>query len=590
MRAQPLLVPAGYLALAAGLTWPLAAGLSGLPGYPNVDAVDTVALRGLVARLLLDPDAAPIYFPAGYPVLELTPNLADHLLGAPLVWWLPFPGSDGLWWLAVLGFVGAAAHHLGRQLGGSHGAGLLAGVGLLSAEAVAREANLHHAPQVLSAGFAPLYLAALLRCLAPRGRPRDGLAAGLSLAGAAISYWYMGLFLAAASLPLLVEAGLRRRLDRPALRRLGLAAAGCAIPAAGPLLWTLSRARSLPLAGAAGQAAAPIPRAAQLAFEHGGDPALLLRFTPADRSSGLALALIAAAAAGWIVRRRRGEPAPWGLLAAAALGWLMALGPYLKWGEQPVLLSGRPIALPFRWLGQLHPALERLSWPERWALLTPLSLAAIAARAPRPTAWALLIGLELLARSQNLPLAYTDLRYERPWEALAEAGGAVLELPLIRQWRSASLPARHARWHGRPVVNPLLLPPGHRAPEAWQAWVRQEALPAAIQALEHSGERRPLSPADGAALRAQGVGAVALDLLAYGVSPARVAGYRALLDPALGPPEDRGALLVWWLGPAPEAPPPPADPERWRAALRRHLARRPPPELETLIQTLWLQP
>ena len=145
MRLQRPLVFAAYLLLAACLSWPLAAA-GGLVGYPNVDATDTVALRGMVVDLLSSGGGVSdgAYFPTGYPVLQLTPNLADHLTGAPLAA-LGFPLGDRLWWLLVLAAVGAAGHHLGRQLGGSHGAGALAGAALLCSEAVLREANLHHA-------------------------------------------------------------------------------------------------------------------------------------------------------------------------------------------------------------------------------------------------------------------------------------------------------------------------------------------------------------------------------------------------------------------------------------------------------------
>ena len=68
MRAPWALASVVYLLLALALTWPLALSLgSALPGYPNVDALDTVGLRGLFLRLIADPAALPmtdgVYFP-----------------------------------------------------------------------------------------------------------------------------------------------------------------------------------------------------------------------------------------------------------------------------------------------------------------------------------------------------------------------------------------------------------------------------------------------------------------------------------------------------------------------------------------------
>ncbi len=575
---------AAYLLLAACLSWPLASA-GGLVGYPNVDATDTVALRGLVADLLASPGGAWVsdgaYFPAGYPVLKLTPNLADHLTGAPLAA-LGFPLGDRLWWWLVLAAVGAAGHRLGRQLGGGHGAGALAGVALLSSEAVLREANLHHAPQVMAAIFAPLYLAALLRATGPEARPRDAVMTGGWMAAAALTYWYQGLFLALGGAPIALARWRRPR----AAAAVAVSAAVALALAGGPLAWTLARQGELPEAPTAAsvQQTPGVPAERQLAFAHGVDLALPLRMTPADRSNGVALVLALACAAAALRERRAGRRPAWSLLGVAAVGAVMALGPYLKWGE--ALAGGRLIPLPFEALSSLHPALARLTWPERWGILIPLGLAAFAARAPRAAWWIPPLLLEGLLRSQNLPLQVTDLRHEEHWADLAAADGAVLELPLSRGWRAGSLPGRHRRWHGRPVVNPLLLPPGHHAPEAWVAWTHAQPLVAGLLALEAGQSPPPPGAAEAAALAAEGVGVIALDRLGAGLTEGQRLRYLRWLRPALGAPEDRGAYDAWWLRPA-APPPPPDDPDAWREALRRRLAP-PPPELDTLIQPTWL--
>ena len=204
----------GYLGAALILSWPLALHLdSALLGFPSIDSHDTLTLRGLFASLLLSPEAWPLstdaWFPIGYPILLLMPNLLDHLMAAPLVWLLPFPVADNLWWMVVMMLHGWAAHRLGRRAGGSEGAGWLCGLAFMISEPLLREANLHHSPQAL-VFWAPLYLEAILDLREGRGEVRRAaVRAGIFLALSGLSYWYLAFFLGLASIPLLW--GLPRR-------------------------------------------------------------------------------------------------------------------------------------------------------------------------------------------------------------------------------------------------------------------------------------------------------------------------------------------------------------------------------------------
>lgn len=135
-----------------------------------------------------------------------------------------------------------------------------------------------------------------------------------------------------------------------------------------------------------------------------------------DRSNGQPLALFAAALlAAW--RRPALRP----LFATAALGWLFALGPWLKLGERAL-----PIPPPFHWLGELHPALDRLSWPERWGTLVTLGLAGAAAGVARPAPISVLVLLEAALRSGNLPLQAQDLSDLERWRDLRPVPGTRL--------------------------------------------------------------------------------------------------------------------------------------------------------------------
>ncbi|MED5369576.1 MAG: hypothetical protein VX899_01055 [Myxococcota bacterium] len=596
----------GYLLLGVLLTWPLALHLnSSLPGFPNVDAADTLWLRGLVPPLLASPGQWPstdaVFWPQGYPVLLLTPNLMDHALGGMLAALLPFPLSDNVFWLGCLLANGLSAHHLGRTLTRSRaplereGAGWLLGVGWVCSEPLLRELNLHHAPQTM-AFWIPLYLAAFAQALEPQGRVRHAIAAGLFMLGAALSYWYLALFAALGSLPLLLAGA--RKLDRQAWLRFGLAVGVTllgALPALLPfaLSWdslpvTSPESAPMPLDIAADLSALPAHQRFEAA--HGAAPLELLWSSYMDRSNRISWVLLGAVAlsAALSLRAQRArQMLPW--LAMAALGAVMVLGPFLKRGEDLVLVGGSALSLPFHWLGQLHPFLDRLTWPERWGMVLPLGLLAAAAlRLPRPGLWVPALLAEALLLSANLPVQTQDLQYEQAWRVLEASQGAVLELPLKRDGLSMPQVGRHQRYHRKPVVNPLLLPPGAPKPQGWDDWMRAQPLLDWIRVLEGGQDPGPLPPGAVEALAAQGVGAIALDALPGSVMHRNRANRRVnALEAALGAGEDHGSVVIWWLRPPAPHVTPNLDGPAWRKATEHRLETTPRPPLDTLIDPTW---
>ena len=573
-----------YLLLAAAMTWPMVlAPHASTVGFANIDALDTMALRGLIASI--SPGEAPwtdaLFFPIGYPVLQLTPNVLDHLTGA-LLTVLPFPLSDNLWWLAVLTLNGLCAHRLGARISGSESGGWLAGVIFLMSEPIAREANLHHAPQSM-AFFAPLYLDAVLALRASPSAKKAALA-GLWLAGAGWSYWYLAMFLGLGTLPLLLGVPLA------SLAVLGGTAALVAAPGLLPWLVLFDdlalTAMSAPPPAQPPASYAALPEGQAFITQHGSDPLFWLRRTPLDTANRVALTALLAAILGSRGLDRRTAVGLWLL---AGLGAVMVLGPYLKWGDEVVLIDGsHPIALPFRWLSSLHPFLERLTWPERWGVLIPLGLAALAARAPRAGWLALIVAAESMLLSGNLPTQTISLRHERCWAALSDATGAILELPQRRPGLRIPRVTVHRRFHGRPVVNPILLPPGVDPPEAWAQWREEQPLIDWLRAFE-SGTW-PSEPGASAVLALQeaGVSAIALDVEpGVMLTDAQLSRYRAGLWRHLGTPIDLGCAWVWWLDPSTPPPEGVADGDTWRAAAAEWKAAHPEPELDTLIQPTW---
>lgn len=574
----------GCLALALLMMSSWAADpLHRLPGFDNVDLWDTVMLRGAVASLLGDPGQAPwtqaVFAPSGYPILELTPNLLDHLTGAVFDALLPFPLSDGLWWLCVLTLNGLAAHALGLRLGGSEGAGWLGAVAFALSEPIAREANLHHAPQAM-AFWGPWFVLALLRL---RDAPSSGAAglAGLLLGLAGLSYWYGALFLVLGCLPLFLGLAPLR------LAQMSLVTALVSAPFLLPFLLSWGE---IPLtAGAEPPPAVGMPEgiAALGAREgfvawHGNDPAFFLRSEPMDISNRVSPVLLLAAVLGFV----KGGDAPrarW--LWMAGLGAVMVLGPVLMWAQEPVRVGGHTIPLPFAGLRALHPFLERLTWPERFGVLIPLGLLALAVRAPRPTLWALALVVESVVLSHNLPLRSVDLA-QRSCHAELAAGapGAVLELPLRRPGMMSQRPGVHRRFHGRDSANAILLPPGTRPPEAWEQWQDGQPLLRAFDRLDRAAIEA-LGPDEVERLRASGVAVVALDA-EPGVLLRRAELERTVeaLSEVLGEPVDLGCVVAWWLDGDPPRSAPAGEGAAWREAAWEATQQHQEEELPTLIR------
>lgn len=573
-----------YLLLSLVVTWPLVLSAnSAYLGFANIDALDTMTLRGLLASVQLShvPWTDAVFYPSGYPVMQLTPNILDHLTGALLSALLPFPLSDNVWWWAVLVANGLAGHQLGRRLGGSEQAGWLAGTALLLSEPLAREANLHHAPQAM-VFWVPLFLDALLN-LRERPSQKTAIWAGLCLAGAGWSYWYTALFVSLASLPLLLGIPLHTLL------LLGVTAALCAAPGLLPwLLWFDDlpiTAMSPPDPAQPPASYAALPQQAAFVTQHGADPLFWLRATPLDTANRVSLALVVAAVLG---ARKFSRGTVLGLLGWTTLGAVMVMGPYLRWGQEVVLLNNTPISLPFSWLGDLHPFLARLTWPERWGIIVSVGLVALASRTPRPLLFAGVVAVESVWLSGNLPLQSTSLRHERCWASLSHATGAILELPMRRPGLRTPRVGVHRRFHGRPVVNPILLPPGIDPPEEWRQWKQSQPLVRYLQEFETGAWPADPGASSVQELQAAGVSAIALDVEPDTLlTPGQINRFRAGLGRHFGPPIDLGCALVWWFDPQAPPPPPHADGDAWRREALQWKAEHPAPQLDTLIEPTW---
>ncbi len=603
-----LLVPGFYLVLAVVMTWPLLPEIrNSMLGYPNIDALDTIHLRGslagslsavpllfplnflsLVEGLWGDLSSQAAFFPIGFNLVELAPNLVDHLSASVLVDSLPFPLCDNVWWLLVLAANGWAGHRLGRRIGGREGAGFLVGVAYACSEAILREANMQHAAQAFQP-FAPLFLVALLDVL-ERGNTSSHLRAALWFSLACLTYWYMGLFLAFGSLGLLVSGIAKKGLpSREWWTGSVLGSLLCMALLLPPLSGLLSSGNPVvymdtpPSLNQGLEELETLPENMRFLTLHGGDPAFPLRSRPLDRSNRLSLVLILVALLG---ARKLPAWQRFGFWFMVATGAVMVLGPVLKWGEEPLSMSGSPVYLPFYYVASLHPLLARLFWPERWGVLVVLGLVGLSARGPRPGMMAALIFMESWVGSGNLPLARQDLHQLAPWARLRSTHGAVLELPLRRQGLDAALAGLHRRYHLRPQVNPMILPPGAILPGEWEKWKSQQPFIQALERFERGAWPRDLSNGLVDSLLRDGVTVVALDVEPGGtLSSSRQARYKSFLAGILGEPVDYGPFLAWWLDPLEDIPGGLSDGESWRDALRTWTEKHPPRQYETLIKS-----
>ncbi len=572
LRTSTLLV-VGYLLLAVVISWPLVLQLQeGLLGTPTMDQVDTAWLRLAAARWLTGQDPG-IFVPLGYPLASVVPNWVDHIIGAPLALLLPWPLADNLFWLFLIAANGLAGHHLGRQLGGSHGAGLLCGVGFAIAEPVLREINASHAPQALLL-WSPLFLAALLRALGARGRKRDALLAGLFFALSSLTYWYQGLFLAMLAAPVLVYESNRAQHEgrlKPLAWRLALAAAVAGV-LCGPLL-AMSMSSAPELAGLGELARVPgaqqlgVPPEHAWTFLHGSDIGWLWRAEPIATASRLSPVLLLAALVGGL-RAKQGR---WPWVVAALLGGLLLMGPYLQWDGEPVIASGRLQPLPGLLLAEVSDAVARLHWPQRWAVIVPLALLPLVARVPRPTLWAVVLLVETVLLSGNAPLTVSPVDSFAGWSALRHSNGPVLVLPQERQADGPSTMGLVFRACRAPLANELGIPPRAAQPLAFRNWHESLSLRRWYRDLRGVGQPGAAPPGIEDQLLIQGIGAVALDVTPGGVLPPRKsAELVTALSRVLGEPVDYGPAIVWWIAEPRIRPEPMPDAQAWR--LERHEA------------------
>jgi hypothetical protein len=256
---------------------------------------------------------------------------------------------------------------LARTVGGSRSSAIFAALALETSSFCLLELSHGRLSQTLLV-FWLLALSGLLRIMSGKGTWLIAVLTGFAAAATHLTYWYYGLFLSMAALPLwLAEFWF---WDSRRWGQLLLAAAitiGLCMPAV--------LALSASYADLPGVVRELEPWMAQygdlgrgefglsMAINQSHWPLWPLLHTPNDpEDKRIALALLVLAGGAALSRTLYGR---YRWLAVAGMGWLLTLGPYIKWTE----LVPMRLSMPYLWLYDGLPFFERFWWPQRLELI-----------------------------------------------------------------------------------------------------------------------------------------------------------------------------------------------------------------------------
>lgn len=485
-----------YGAAALCLTWPVVLHpLSMVPGGERSDLWNSLWSLWFFQHSVWE-GSSPLTtellgFPEGGSLAVADP--VNAVLGLVLV---PLVGLVPCYNILVTGhlvFSGWAAHRLAEALQPAECSGLgawIAGLGFLAAPVLV--SGVHNGTsEALAGGWLPLGILAGLGALRS-GTLARVLLAGLTLAIAFWSSWYLGLCTLLALTALAVVGEGKLTLRQRSVRLLPVLVLGLA--AALPLAW-LQHAASTGTGNLVG-----IKSATELALVRrmtGAADPLGFLMPGSFRSPDFRVLsrygedFIHCTYLGWILvlgsvlglaRRSARAGSSW-LVLAGLVGLVLSLGPVLVRDGQALLLPGdRAVPLPYLLLEGV-PGFSSLSLLFRLAMLPSLVLALLAARglsAIRPRgsfvvalmAIAVFAELRLLAPVRGLPASSTT-SFEAPLEALASApAGAVMNFPVAGGRRYLY----EQTLHRKPITGGLNFPNNGVSQRVWKAIVEGTAL------------------------------------------------------------------------------------------------------------------
>ncbi len=420
---------AGAFALALCLTWPVPLQLSEAAlGSPNADGMKHLWTLWWMRASVWEYGVFPfqtelINYPTGmslYPIEPLNGLVSLFLPGLSLV---ALSNILAIVNMTLTGFFGA---WFGRVLSGNRWGGVAAGALLEGSSVMAFFVHVG-VGELNHLWWLPLGLG----CLVKARRTQEWgwfLSVSLCLIGAMISCFYLGFFLAMATLLWSVLTFWEGR-QTPKLILQYVLAAALSIAVVVPITDSFStsyKSGSVPEVGFQNYVTKnygqPVtdPPSARLESSHLLTPNRKPeRREEAAYGGGRYLGFIPLLLAlGGIVRRPK-EALPW--LVVGAVGVLFAYGTYYTVDGEVIKQNGRRIAMPILWLNRaLGYLAEPLNFPVRFMAMTSVALAAMASFSIRDWKWALLVPLALseVAWGQQL---------ERPWKTFSPRDASALE-------------------------------------------------------------------------------------------------------------------------------------------------------------------
>ncbi|MEC7241579.1 MAG: hypothetical protein VXW32_10100 [Myxococcota bacterium] len=485
------------------------------------------------------------YFPVGQePVSQF--NILDGLLSAPLVWVFGLRTGFNLACVVILATAGWGMRQLSLFLGLSSFSATASGVALMGSSYILQEMGSGRPTQALVVFFL-LGLVGVGRIVTNQGAGKTVLGLGLCVAALGLVYWYyLPLFALAA---LLVCLNHRESVGLAALRR-GMVSLALAAAVLMPFVLVLTQQyEELPgVERAAATDHVLFDRARgdfgmQMAIEDSEWPIWPLVSTPKAESRTLSWTVLALAVWGIAGRFRRERNL---LVAVFVLGWLMSLGPYLKLGSE----VPTSIPLPFLWMHDHLPFMDRFWWPHRWELLCAIGASGLAGlgvqrlvQSGAIRAWPqqlAVVGLLVLGSvaTRGGGLSMSELPRSSS-ELYAGVDGPILSVPIGGDSLTGGLVLLTQTVHQRPITGGLGQHlPGHR-PAEMDAWMQESSLMQLLLSLEGGDSATvTVSPEDVEALVDRGLRYAVLDPYNFDsvMSSRWVASYAAVYWTLFGEP------------------------------------------------------
>ena len=574
----PVLLYTGVAIYMTFTAWKGRYGLVG--GGDQPDWTGTIWTYWWTAKALasgLNPFVSTLnFYPVGQsPVAQY--DLLDAVLAAPFFLGLGAIRGYNAFAALLLATTGWSMDRLARHAGASPWGAALAGLSLELSTYLGLEVMEGRLSQVLLAP-ALLALLGLDRMARGQGTWKTAVGTGFGVAAAFLTYWYYGLFLVFAGAVLwLAEL---RRLDARRLKQLGGAALLTAL-ICGPFVLSLLGSYS-DLPGVQRPLSDEICRygvygrdefALSMAINQSLPVVWPLTVTgnPLD-DHRIALVLLALGLGGVLWKsagRRR-----WFWMAA--MGYVLAMGPYLKGSDGFPL----PWKLPYLYLYDYTPLVDRLWWPERFSVLTWVGLGVLAglhldlllALARRPALKVALVAaaLSALAWDVSTRSSYWPMPAEPPrpvaMQVYPRLKGAVITVPVLGEDPSARFLLWFQLFHGQAILSGLGAHlPGHR-PVGYESYIHHNSLLHALASIsEGKGGAFTVIPEDIQALRDDGFVWAAVDPMAFTASyQAELMGsFNGVYHRLWGQPDiSKGGVSVWRVEPIKAPVDLPVQPER----------------------------